>query len=234
LASLPEGLPPAELPAAHGKAPAKGKRASLAVGAMPFKIAEYSNDAWIYVPRSCQEGIAPGILMELHGPNGFDWQELLAVWKPICDRFDLILIAPKANDTAQWMPHELGLIDRLLADVMEKYSADPTRVVLFGQDSGGAMAFAAASHNRDAIRGVAAVDAMPMNPLGENEPLNRLAIYSANAKKSRIAASIDAAIAAMRAVKIPVTVKPLGEIPRAMNSEELMELARWIDMLDQI
>ena len=35
-------------------------------------------------------------------------------------------------------------------------------------------------------------------------------------------------------MKIPVTVKNLGDVPRYLNAEELAELARWIDTLDRI
>jgi len=35
-------------------------------------------------------------------------------------------------------------------------------------------------------------------------------------------------------MKVPVTLKDLGEQPRYLNADELAELARWIDMLDRI
>lgn len=234
LAPLPEGLPPPELPPAHGKRVLAADKQPAAVGPMAMKIPEFANEAWGYVPKSCQEGAPQGIVMWLHGSGGFDWPKLLASWQPLCDRHDLILIAPKAAEAEKWMPGEMGLVDRLLAEVSGKYLIDPARVIVSGQESGGALAFLAAHRNREAVRAVAAVDAMPAGAMPENEPPYRLAVYSAIASKSRWVRPIETANAAMRKMKIPVTVKSLGETPRAMNPEELAELARWIDMLDRI
>ena len=56
----------------------------------------------------------------------------------------------------------------------------------------------------------------------------------ASADKSPAARPIEQAAAALREMKIPVTVKSLGEVPRYLNAEELAELVRWIDTLDRI
>jgi pimeloyl-ACP methyl ester carboxylesterase len=199
-----------------------------------MKIPEFANESWAYVPRSGQDDVPLGIVVWLHGPGGFDWKELLALWRPLCDRHDLILIAPKAAAPAKWTPGELGLVERLLGQVIEKYDVDPARVVVCGQDSGGALAFAAAFRDREIIRAVAAVDAVPAGQTPENEPPYRLAVYSASAHNSRLARSIETSVAAMRKMKVPVTTKNLGEATRALTTDELAELARWIDMLDRI
>ena len=234
LASLPEGLPPVELPAAHGKiSPTVGKK-QPAVGAMPMKIAEFANEAWAYVPRGCHDGVPHGIVMWLHGHGGFDWDELKNRWKPLCDRYDLILLAPKANDATKWSPGELAFVGRLLAEAAGKYPVDPTRIVLCGQDIGGTLAFTVAMRNREAIRAVAAIDAVAKGPVAESEPLERFAVYSAMADKSRLAKSIESSVDAMRKTMIPVTTKGLGELPRSLTPEELAELMRWVDMLDRI
>jgi hypothetical protein len=66
------------------------------------------------------------------------------------------------------------------------------------------------------------------------EPLHRFAVYLATAKKSAKAREIEAAVQHLKSVKIPLTVKPLGDDARNLNPDELAELARWIDMLDRI
>ena len=119
--------------------------------------------------------------MWLHGPGGFKWPELLARWKPLCDRHDLILVAPKSADAARWSPGELDLVDRLLAEVATTYNVDPARVVVHGYEGGGALAFLAAFRNREVIRAVAAVEAAPRGQPPENDPLHRLAVYVAAA-----------------------------------------------------
>ena len=84
------------------------------------------------------------------------------------------------------------------------------------------------------MRAVAAIDAVAKGPVPESEPLERFAVYSAMAGKSRLARSIESSVGAMRKTMIPVTTKGLGELPRPLTPEELAELTRWIDMLDRI
>jgi serine protease Do len=233
LAPLPEAAAPAELPEAHGKLPPDAGKQPTA-GATPVKIPEFANEVWAYVPQNYSASVPHGLVLWLHAPGGFDWKELLARWKPLCDRCDLILVAPKANDPSRWVPGEIALVDRLLAEMAGKYNVDPTRVAVHGHEAGGTLAYLAAFRNREIIRAVAAVEAMPAGGAPENEPTHRLAIYTATAAKSRLARPIEAAVAALRKLKIPVTVKDLGELPRYLNPEELAELARWIDTLDRI
>ncbi len=132
-----------------------------------------------------------GVVVWLHAPGGFKWPELLARWKPLCDRHDLILVAPKSADAARWNPGELALVDRLLAEVTTTYNVDPARVVVHGYEGGGSLAFMAALRNRDVIRAVAAVEAVLPGQPPENDPLHRLAIYVGKAGKSPHARRIE-------------------------------------------
>jgi len=62
----------------------------------------------------------------------------------------------------------------------------------------------------------------------------RRAFYVAASQKSAGAGQLKGAIARLRAMKYPVTVKDLGPDPRDLAPDELAELARWIDALDRI
>ena len=160
LAGLPEGLPPDELPPArkdHNAAGAKRPKA----GPTRLKVPEFPNEVWAYVPEQYDADVPYGVVVWLHAAGGFDWPELLARWKPLCDRHDLILVAPKSADSTRWTPGEAALVDRLLSQVAATYNVDPARVVVHGYESGGALAFLAAFRNRQMIRAVAAVEAAP-------------------------------------------------------------------------
>jgi poly(3-hydroxybutyrate) depolymerase len=215
-------LPPAEKRGADA--------AKAAPGAVQMKIPEFANEVWTYVP----DGSSHGVVIWLHGPGGFDWKRLLADWKPLCDRHNLILVAPKPHKSGRWVPGDVALIDRLLAEVTSKNDVDPARIVVHGHQEGGTLAFLSAFHNRDVIRAVAAVEAATTGPAPENDPLHRLAVYIATADKSPTAGPIQAAVKGMRELKIPVVVKRLGATPRYLNVAELAELVRWIDTLDRI
>jgi len=230
LARLPEDLPSAELPPAR-KAGATGRAQGKA---LLLKVPEFANEVWTYVPADSEASVPCGVVVWLHTPGGFDWKKLLARWRPLCDRHDLILVAPKSSDPARWVPGEAALVDRLLAEIASKYDVDPARVVVHGHESGGALAFLVAFRNRAVVRAVAAVEAAPPGAPPENDPAHRLAIYVAWSEKSRVARPLQQALAKFERMKIPVTAKKLGDVPRSLNGAELAELARWIDTLDRI
>ncbi len=199
-----------------------------------MKIPEFSNEAWAYVPAGYRPEAPCGVVVWLHAPGGFEWKDLLARWKPLCDRYHLILLAPKSANPAMWTPGETEFVDRLLGQIGKTYKVDPTRIVAHGYEGGGSMAFLAAFRNREAFRAVAAVEAIMMGLPPTNEPTHRLAIYMASAGKSRLAGPIKQFSAALEKMKYPVTLKNLGDTPRYLNDEELAQLVRWIDMLDRI
>lgn len=231
LASLPESMPSADLPPANDTR--KGSAATTRVGVISLKTPEYPNEVLGYVPESPASGLR-GVVIWLHGRGGFDRKQLLLQWKGLCDRYGLILVAPKASNPVGWMATDTFLVDRLLADVTSKYRVDPTRIVVHGYETGGSIAFLSAFGNRELIRAVAAVEAMPMIPSFENEPLRRLAAYVGVSSKSPLAAMIEQTVVAMRREKFPVVMKKLGATPRYLTAAELAELARWIDTLDRI
>ena len=230
---LPEDLPPAELPPAREEVePAEGQ--SPDVGILRLKVPELKNDAWGYVPEAYHPGVAHGVVVWLHPPDGFDWDKLLARWKPFCDAHDLILVAPKSEDPKRWKPGEATLVKKLLDNISSTYTIDPTRVVIHGHEGGGTLACMVAFGNRELVRAVAIVDAPVVGRPPENDPLHRLAVYLTVAKKSSHAAAVRAVAKSLRDMKVPVTLKDLGEEARYLDDDELAELVRWIDMLDRI
>jgi len=233
LAQLPEGLPPGELPPARENVSAASADKPQ-VGAIRLKAPEFPNEAWAYVPEAYEPRAPYGVVMWLHAAGGFNWPELLARWKPLCDRYDLILVAPKSADATRWMPGEAALVDWLLAEVVATYNVDPARIVVHGHETGGTLAFLAAFRNRQMIRAVAAVEAAPTARPPENDPLHRLAVYVATASNSPVARSVELALAAFRQEKVPVTIKNLGDVSRYLDAGELAELVRWVDTLDRI
>ena len=204
------------------------------VGTVALKIPEFKNDAWAYVPESYNPAVAYGVIVWLHAPDGFDFDELLKRWKPLCDASDLILLAPKAEDPKRWKSQEATLVKKLLDQISATYTIDPARVVSHGHQGGGSLAGMVAFGNRELVRAAAIVDAPISGRPPENDPLHRLAIYVSTTKKAKHAATLKQMIDRLRAMKIPVTQKDLGEDPRYLNDEELAELVRWIDALDRI
>lgn len=226
---IPLDLPPA---VAVGLPPAGEKPAT---GIMPLRVAEEANECLVYVPESYRADQPAGLLVWLHAAGGFDQKELIERWKPHCEKYGVILLAPKAANPDRWQATEVEFVRKVVDEVLKQYQIDPTRVVLHGYQAGGTMAWAVALARRDVVRGVAAVDAgLPLRaPAPENEPFQRLAVYNAISPKSKLAPVVETLVKKLREAKFPVTSATLPE-PRYLNSDELGELMRWFDTLDRI
>jgi poly(3-hydroxybutyrate) depolymerase len=205
------------------------------VGIVEIKIPEEPNQCIAYVPASYNASVAYGVLVWLHAPGGFDRDELVNRWKEHCEKNDLILLAPKSADPSKWLPTEVALVRKTIDDVLGRYNIDRTRIVLHGYQAGGAMAYLVAFAHRDVVRGLAVVDApLPSRSRPpDNDPVQRLAIYTTASGKSSLAEQLSAGIKRLEEMKYPVTVKTLTE-PRYLNDEEVAELVRWVDTLDRI
>ena len=128
----------------------------------------------------------------------------------------------------------MGVVNQLVKQIAEKYKIDPLRVIVHGYETGGTLASFVALQNRELIRAMAVVDAPLVVAPRENDPQFRFAVYIATNNKSPAAKSIEKVLAMLRTMNIPLTVKKLGDEPRYLNSEEIDELAKWIDMQDGI
>lgn len=231
LAALPDGLPPAELPAAYDGSRDGAPTADAA--AVPLKVPEWPNEAMAYVPKH-DPAVGCGVFVWLQPPGPFDWAATLGRWKPLCDAAGLILVAPKPADPNRWSPQEAVFVRKLLDVVDATYSVAPARVVVHGYEGGGTLASLVAFRNPDAVAGLATVEAPLLGRPPENEPTRRLALYLAWAEKSPHGSALEKTVERLREMAVPVMTKRTGPEPRYLDDAERAELVRWIDMLDRI
>ena len=204
------------------------------VGRIALSVAEFKNEAWAYVPECYDPDVPHGMVVWLHGSAAPDAAALLAQWKPLCDAADLVLVAPRASGSNGWQADEANYLEKLVGQVKAAYTVDPTRVVVFGRDTGASLALVSAFRSRELIRAAAVIDAGSMLPPPEIDPGHRLAIYLGTAKNSMQAPLVKITLARLKAAKVPVTEKDLGKDARDLTPAEVAELVRWIDMLDRI
>jgi serine protease Do len=234
LAGLPEAVPEGPLPPARRKSDAKPAGERPEVGSFTMQAGSLDSQARLYVPNDYDPAVPCGLVLWLHGKGGLKQEQLVARWKPHCDRDRLILLAPKSADADHWALHELELIRTLITQVRARYAIDPDRVVAAGEEEGGTLACLAALELADTFSGAAAIDARIGGRTAENEPDHRLAFYVVRPGKGRAAQGVDEAVSSLRSLKFPVTVKDLGEKPLPLSDDGLAELVRWIDTLDRI
>ncbi len=153
LAELPADLPPATLPASRSlsaEPPATEKKAKpkFKVGRIELSVAEFKNAAWAYVPEHYDPAVPHGVVVWLHGNTAADPKALLDLWKPLCDAYDLLLVVPKAASN-NWQADEGAFVEKLVGQLKAGYTVDPSRVAVFGRDSGASLALLLAFRNRD-------------------------------------------------------------------------------------
>ncbi|MBN1590124.1 MAG: PDZ domain-containing protein [Pirellulales bacterium] len=233
LGRLPEDLPNETLPPAHG-----GKTAKTANrpprGKVNVAVPEIKNKAWVYVPKDYDARFPCGVVVWLDSPGAVDDDAILKLWKPACDRRNLILLVVNPMAAAAWLPNEESVVARMLDEVIGQYAVDSNRIVVHGYQGGGTLACLVAFRHRDLVRAVAAVDAPLPGHAPSADPISPLAFYVVTAKKSPNAARIARAIKALRKARHPVDEQSLGELPRCLSRGEVDRLAKWIDTLDRI
>ena len=216
-----------------GRPATERRESKFKAGRIDLSVPEFKNRAWAYVPEHYDPAVAHGVVVWLHGNNAADPKDLLALWKPLCDANDLILVVPRAAGT-NWQADEAGFVEKLVGQLKTGYTIDPTRTAVFGRDSGASLALLLAYRSRDVFRAAAVIDAGTILPPPDIDPDHRLAIYLGTAKTSQQAQLIQVTLARLAAAKVPVTQKDLGKDARDLTPAEVAELARWIDMLDRI
>jgi poly(3-hydroxybutyrate) depolymerase len=118
---------------------------------------------------------------------------------------------------------------------MAEYRVDPRRVVVFGQEGGGAMAYLLSLGGRDLFSGVAtAAAALPRtaNP-PDAEPSSRLAVFAYLPNDSSRLAQTNLGLKKLSDAGYPVTAVAIANSSDRLSEDERQQLARWIDCLDR-
>jgi poly(3-hydroxybutyrate) depolymerase len=119
--------------------------------------------------------------------------------------------------------------------VLAEYRIDPRRVVVFGQEGGGAMAYLLALVSRDLFTGVASsAAALPrtVDPPSA-QPTTRLAVFAGLPVDPSRLAQVQLGIKKLREAGYPVTAATVGNSDGTLSAADREQLARWIDSLDR-
>jgi serine protease Do len=237
-ASVPNELPPAYDDGAAGGLVAAATEPPVATPGetSELKLPEFPHQCKVYVPASHSAGRPQAVLLWLHAPDKADADEVIRQWRPICDRDGILLVVPTAAETGRWEPTELEYLRRLVERVVAQHKIDRHRVVVFGQDGGGAMAWLLGLSGRDVFRGIAA-SAAPLPRqirVPQNEPTQRLAIFAAIPPgKDAAAVQIAEGLQELSDAGYTVTTVTTANASDGLSDAQRAELARWIDTLDR-
>jgi serine protease Do len=232
---IPNELPSARAAAANPAAVAEALDAKADLKLVDLKLAEFPQKCRVYVPSKLPEGQAAGVLIWLHAPGKAPDETLFRNWQAICDRDGLLLVAPESSDPSRWERTELEYLRRLSERVLADYRVDPRRVVVFGQNGGGAMAYLLGLVSRDLFSGIATSDAaLPrtVDPPAA-QPTSRLAVFAGLPSDGSRLAQSQVGLKKLSDSGYPVTAVTIADREGELSPSEREQLARWIDSLDR-
>lgn len=203
-------------------------------GLIDIKLPEEKQECFTYVPADYHPLVPQGVFVWFAPPGQFDKDEIEKRWKEFADSHRLIVMVPRPAEAGKWHPGEIAVVRKFIDNVVSRYNVDRTRVVLHGRLVGGTMAWFTALAHRNLVRGVAVVDApLPEQAALDNDPVNRLFVYSIATKSAQNKEAIASGQARLTKSKVPLQTKTLDG-DRDLNAEDLEQLGRWIDSLDRI
>lgn len=227
---LDEGRVPETVPLAQPAAPADP--AQDGVETVPLKVPGYENDAALWLPRRPERYGRLGLVVWLAAP-GADRARTEQAWRGAIETAGWAVLAPQPAE-GRWQPDDVEFIRQALADVRQRYPIDAARVVVAGQDLGGALAGLVAWQDREAIRGLAVIQGAPAGAAPDHDPQFPLSVLVVRSDKLPQAARIDAAAERLREAGYPVHEERPGGAARELNAEERELLLRWVETLDRI
>ncbi|MBS0209338.1 MAG: PDZ domain-containing protein [Planctomycetes bacterium] len=228
LAAEPDAVP-ASLPALP-ELPAPVAGAQPAVGQLPLRSATVDNEGLLYVPEDFDHRAGYGLLVWLHGDEGFDADSLLARWRELCQQHRFVLLAPMAKSKKRWASEDLDMLKGALDLALADYQLDPLRVAVHGQQSGGAIGSLLTFARREQVRGLAVIQSPIFGQVPDNDPEYRLWFFVASPASTQL----DKLIKRVRELKYPLVSRPLEAKAAYLNDAQLGELLRWFDSLDRI
>ena len=190
----------------------------------------------VYVPDDYDPNIAHALVVWLHPPGknkDDDLEGFAALWEDHCAANKIILVMPISENDSGWLPGESDVVVESIQDTMKRYTIDPRRVVAHGLGIGGQMALHLGFSSRDLIRGVAAVGAVTGN-IKDNQPAQRLAFFLATGEIDPLAKSIIESRTKLVEKKYSAYYLEMPNRGREyLESAQLQQLVRWIEMLDK-
>ena len=220
---------PADKPAADAPTgPAK-------TGRFTDELAGHDHSYWAYIPENYNPAAAYGLMVWIH-PGGDTMEAaMIKQWTSICERRGIILVGPKADQVARWMPGEAKFIEGLVAHIREKYTIDPQRIFLHSQGNGAQMACLLMTRQRETFRGLALAGAPFVGQVADNEPDFRQQFHFACGEDDKVLAAVKKTVEALRKLKFPVSLTTISGLGAKYPGEaEIDEIGRWADCLDRI
>jgi S1-C subfamily serine protease/predicted esterase len=238
-ASLKKALEPLELlnPNAKPAKVAEKEQPKVQTGIFKRTTADGQHTYWVYVPRTYDPNISYAMMMWLHPPGKSaedDVDAFLDQWIDVCRDQHMILVMPLTQNDSGWIPSDAAYLTEMMNAVVKQYNVDLQRVVTHGMGVGGQMAIYLGFTERDLVRGVATTGAVVTQVLDAPRD-KRLSFYLSGGGVDPIIKSIAESRVKLAEKNYPVVYREIAKRGREYLEEpQILELGRWIDMLDRL
>jgi serine protease Do len=205
------------------------------VGRFTVELPAHQHSYWAYVPSDYNPDYPYGLMVWMHPTGDTMEAAVMRLWKSVCERRNLMIIAPKADNPRGWKPAESVFVKAAIEHFAEQYPIDRRRVFAHGYGSGGAFALSMVFKERGLFAGAAVASASLMSAPPPNSPDHRIQLHfnsgSADAAHQRVARTVEG----LRKMKYPVSFSIAKDRSKKYPSQEdVREIGRWADSLDRI
>ncbi len=195
------------------------------------------HEYYVYVPDDYDPNYSYGLLLWLHSAGKGKEKDLEAmkeVWADFCSDNRMILVAPRADGDRGWVGSESDFVQQAVRDVMGQYTIDRQRVVAHGMGVGGQMAYYLGFNGRDLFRGVATTGAVLASQVKDKSAAQPLQFFLVAGGKDPLVKDIQEGRKKLVEKKYSVVYREIANMGHQyLDEKTLIELARWMDALDQ-
>lgn len=228
--------PPVPLPTEPGRGVKESdKPKGPKTGRFTEELAGHDHSFWAYVPENYNASYAYGLMVWIH-PGGDTMEATISKqWKSICDRRGIILVAPKSDNPATWVPGEAKFVEGLVAHVREKYTIDSQRLWLHSHGTGTMLASLLATKQREVFRGLVLSGAPFAGQVADQEPDFKQQFHVVCGDGDKALPAVKKTVEALKKLKFPVSLTNVKGLSANYPGEtEVDEVGRWADSLDRI
>lgn len=193
---------------------------------------------WVFVPETYKHEVAHGLIVWLHpaGRDGRDADDMVKIWEPYCEKYNLIMIGPTAGNPTGWVAGEADAVMDDVRWVRTRYTIDGKRVIAHGSGVGGQMAYYLAINKSEVVRGAAPVGAVlasnPKDPVS-NQRVEFLVIGGAKDPLVNEIREAPKKLGEKHYKALYREMKQSGKEYVNDDPEVFNQMVRWMDSLDK-
>lgn len=194
---------------------------------------------WVFIPDTYDPNVAHGLVVWLHAADrggGRDADDMVRIWEPYCEKYNLIMLGPTAGAASGWVAGEAEGILEDVRWVRARYTIDNKRIVAHGHGVGGQMAYYLGFNKREVVRGVVPVGAVLASNPKDPDPSQRVEFLVIGGAKDPLVGQIKEAPKKLAEKKYKAHYREMAITGKEYVIDDppvFGEMVRWMATLDK-